>query len=58
MERRNFLTGAAAVAADAITLPALAWAQEKSKLMITGIRLVNLMPLGTFKPMTAGAHRL
>ncbi|WP_051670114.1 enolase C-terminal domain-like protein [Bryobacter aggregatus] len=27
-----------------LTLPALAWAQEKSKLKITGIRLVNVKP--------------
>ncbi|MBN9587956.1 MAG: hypothetical protein BGN85_05010 [Alphaproteobacteria bacterium 64-11] len=44
LPRRDFLTGAAAVAAGAITLPPLAWAQEKSKLKITGVRLVNLKP--------------
>ena len=44
MKRRNFLTGAAAVAAGALTLPSLGWAQEKSKLKITGIRLVKLTP--------------
>ena len=44
MKRRDFLNGAAAVAAGALTLPPLAWAQEKSKLKITGIRLVKLAP--------------
>jgi hypothetical protein len=44
MKRHDFLTGAAAVAAGALTLPPLAWAQEKSKLKITGIRLVKLTP--------------
>ena len=44
MKRRDFLTGAAAVAAGELTLPALGWAQEKSKLKITGIRLVKLTP--------------
>ncbi|MEY4707992.1 MAG: hypothetical protein RJB58_1715, partial [Pseudomonadota bacterium] len=42
--RRDFLTGAAAVAAGAISLPSLGWAQEKSKLKITGIRLVRIAP--------------
>src|SRR3569832_1475519 len=44
MKRRDFLTGSAAVAAGALTLPPLGWAQEKSKLKITGIRLVKLTP--------------
>ena len=44
MKRRDFLTGAAAVAAGAISLPPLGWAQEKSKLKITGVRLVKLAP--------------
>ncbi len=44
IQRRDFLTGAAAVAAGAITLPALGWAQEKSKLKITDIKLVRLAP--------------
>jgi L-rhamnonate dehydratase len=42
--RRDFLTGAAAVAAGALTLPSLGWAQEKSKLKITGVRLVRVAP--------------
>ena len=37
MKRRDFVTGAAAVAAGAISLPPLGWAQEKSKLKITGM---------------------
>ena len=44
MKRRDFVTGAAAAAAGALTLPSLGWAQEKSKLKITGIRLVKLTP--------------
>jgi L-rhamnonate dehydratase len=44
MKRREFMTGATAFAAGCITLPPLAWAQEKSKLKITGIRLVKLSP--------------
>ncbi len=44
IKRRDFLTGSAAVAAGAISLPALGWAQEKSKLKITNIRLVRLEP--------------
>jgi len=36
MRRRDLLS--------LITLPALSWAQEKSKLKITGIRLVNVKP--------------
>lgn len=42
--RRDFLTGAAAVAAGAISLPSLGWAQEKSKLKITDVRLVRVAP--------------
>jgi L-rhamnonate dehydratase len=53
IKRRDFLTGSAAVAAGAISLPALGWAQEKSKLKITNIRLVNIAPRNpppAFKP--------
>ena len=39
MKRRDFLTLAAAPA-----LPALAWAQEKSKLKITDIKIVKTRP--------------
>ncbi|MCX6587149.1 MAG: L-rhamnonate dehydratase [Acidobacteria bacterium] len=49
MRRRDLLS--------LITLPALGWAQEKSKLKITGIRLVNVKPrkpYPEFKP-AAGA---
>ena len=48
MKRRDFLTLAAAPA-----LPALAWAQEKSKLKITDIKIVKTRPrkpYPTFKP--------
>ncbi len=44
MKRRSFLQNAglaSAAAFSAIALPPLAWAQEKSKLKITGIRLVK-----------------
>jgi len=44
MKRREFLNGAAAMAAGVLALPPLARAQEKSKLKITGIRLVTLAP--------------
>src|ERR1700733_2524409 len=44
IQRREFLIHAAALAAGAMTLPPLAWAQEKSKLKISGIRLVKLTP--------------
>jgi L-rhamnonate dehydratase len=53
MKRREFLTGSAALAAGAIALPPLAWAQEKSRLKITNIRLVKLSPknpLPRYKP--------
>lgn len=43
MNRRQFLQGASAAAALA-ALPPLAWAQEKSRLKITGIRLVKTRP--------------
>ena len=43
MKRRDFLQAAAALAA-ATVVPPLAWAQEKSKLKITGIRLVQTKP--------------
>ena len=48
MKRRDFLTLAAAPA-----LPALAWAQEKSKLKITDIKIVKTRPrkpYPTYKP--------
>ena len=44
MKRSDFGTGAAVVAVGALRLPQLGWAQEKSKLKITGIRLVKLKP--------------
>lgn len=56
MERRDFMTGAAGFAAVAfadIALPPLAWAQEKSKLKITEVRLVKTKPIRpeiTFTP--------
>ncbi len=40
MKRRDFLAGAA----GAVALPQLSWAQERSKLKITNIRLVRLAP--------------
>lgn len=42
MNRRDFLKGAAALPLTA--LPALPWQQEKSKLKITGIRIVRTRP--------------
>ena len=48
MKRRDFLSLAAAPA-----LPALAWAQEKSKLKITDIKIVSTRPrkpYPTYKP--------
>ena len=53
IKRRQFMTGAAALAASGIALPPLAWAQEKSKLKITDIKLVRLTPKNPppiFKP--------
>lgn len=44
MDRRQFLSLAPAVALAAFDAPALAFQQEKSKLKITGIRLVNVKP--------------
>jgi L-rhamnonate dehydratase len=44
IKRRQFMTGAAALAASGIALCPLAWAQEKSKLKITDIKLVRLTP--------------
>ena len=48
MERRTFLTRAAALAAASIAqaaLPSMAWAQERSRLKITGVRLVKAKPI-------------
>src|ERR1700683_1077678 len=53
--RRDFLIQAAALAAGAVTLPPLAWAQEKSKLKISGIRLVKLTPRKVPPPYTPAA---
>lgn len=55
MKRRSFLqrAGLAAGAMASLTLPPLAWAQEKSKLKITGIRLVKTKekdPLPKYTP--------
>jgi L-rhamnonate dehydratase len=55
MKRRAFLqrAGLAAGAMASVTLPPLAWAQEKSKLKITGIRLVKTKeknPLPKYTP--------
>jgi L-rhamnonate dehydratase len=44
MRRRDLLS--------LITLPALGWAQEKSKLKITGIRLVNVKPRKPYPAFT------
>ena len=44
MNRRDFLSLAPAAAIAAIHTPALAFQQEKSKLKITGIRLVKVKP--------------
>ncbi len=43
MRRRDFMAGGGAIAGLS-GLPSLAWAQEKSKLKITNIRLVRLRP--------------
>ena len=44
IRRRDLLITGAALAAGAIAVPPLSWAQEKSRLKITGIRLVKLTP--------------
>lgn len=50
MKRRDFLSLAAAPA-----LPALAWAQEKSKLKITDIKIVKTRPKKPYPPYTPAA---
>ncbi len=50
MDRRGFLTAGAALAACGGVLPRLAWAQERSKLKITDIRLVRTR--STLPPIT------
>jgi L-rhamnonate dehydratase len=47
MRRRDLLS--------LITLPALSWAQEKSKLKITGVRLVNAKPRKPYPPFQPAA---
>ena len=44
MNRRELISSVAALAAVGVTLPELAFAQEKSRLKITGIRLVRTRP--------------
>ncbi|MBI2687750.1 MAG: L-rhamnonate dehydratase [Acidobacteria bacterium] len=50
MKRRDFLSLAAAPA-----LPALAWAQEKSRLKITDIKIVKTRPSKPYPPYTPAA---
>ena len=52
MKRRQFLEGAL-LSTAAVSLPSLGWAQEKSKLKITGVRLVKTRlkrPYPEYKP--------
>ena len=44
MDRREFVSGGMALAAASIALPDLAFAEEKSRLKITGIRIVKVRP--------------
>ena len=44
MNRRELISSVAALAAVGVALPELTFAQEKSRLKITGIRLVRTRP--------------
>jgi L-rhamnonate dehydratase len=54
MKRRDFLAGAATMAGS-LALPPLAWAQEKSKLKITGVRIVKVRPKRPYPEYTPAA---
>jgi L-rhamnonate dehydratase len=44
MDRRAFCSGVAGLGAAGAALPQFAWAQEKSRLKITGVRVVKVQP--------------
>ncbi|HEX3730272.1 MAG TPA: twin-arginine translocation signal domain-containing protein, partial [Opitutaceae bacterium] len=56
MNRRQFLKNVGgATALAALSLPTLAWADEKSKLKITGIRLAKTRPKKPYPDFTPAA---